>query len=104
MGPGVPPKVMKSDFCSTTTLPGGAALPFVISTGPGFPASRCWQRPRVRFSFKENRMQSIGATDLHRKSGGAPKERSGEISEWMLCLGNVFPCCALNLAARAGGL
>jgi hypothetical protein len=51
----------------------------VIPTGPGFPASRCWQGPRVRFSFKENRMQFIGATGLHRKSGGAPKERSGGI-------------------------
>jgi hypothetical protein len=33
----------------------------------------------VRFSLKENRMQTIKATGLHRKSGGAPKERSGEI-------------------------
>ena len=27
-----PPKVMKSGFCSATTLPGSAAHPFVIST------------------------------------------------------------------------
>ena len=33
----------------------------------------------MRFSFKENRMQFIGATGLHRKSGEAPKERSGAI-------------------------
>jgi hypothetical protein len=49
----------------------------VIPTGPGIPASRCWQRPRVRFSFKENRMRCIGATGLHRNSGGA--QRSGGI-------------------------
>jgi hypothetical protein len=48
-------------------------------TGSGFPASRCWQVPRVRFSLKENRMQFIKATGLHRKSGGTPQERSGGI-------------------------
>jgi hypothetical protein len=42
---------VKKDFCSATTLPGSAALPFVISTGA---------------------------------------QRSGEISVWMLVLGNVF--------------
>ena len=29
------------------------------------------QHPRVRFSFKENRMKSTDATHLDRKSGGA---------------------------------
>ena len=28
----VPPKAMKNGSCSATTLPGSAALPFVIST------------------------------------------------------------------------
>ena len=32
-GPAGPPKVMKNGSCSTTTLPGSTALPFVISTG-----------------------------------------------------------------------
>jgi hypothetical protein len=27
-----PPEMMKNGFCSATTLPGGTALPFVIST------------------------------------------------------------------------
>ena len=79
--------------CSATTVDGGTALPFVISTGakrsggtcsrcgvatpnsvhpvaifsernrpslchldrsvPGFPTSRCWQGPRVRFSLRK---------------------------------------------------
>jgi hypothetical protein len=43
--------VMRNGSCSATTLPGSAALPFVISTGA---------------------------------------QRSGEISVWMLFLGNVF--------------
>ena len=33
MGQRGPPKVMKNGSCSTTTLPGSTALPFVISTG-----------------------------------------------------------------------
>jgi iron complex transport system substrate-binding protein len=45
------PKLMKNGACSATTLPGSAALPFVISTGA---------------------------------------QRSGEISVWMLILGNVL--------------
>jgi hypothetical protein len=49
--PFVPLKLIKSVFCSATTLPGSSALPFVIST---------------------------------------EAQRSGEISVWMLFLGNVF--------------
>jgi hypothetical protein len=91
--PSAYPKVMKSGFCSATTLNGSAALPFVISTGapkersgeicgfsglflemfldrsvPGFPASRCWRRPRVRLSVKRAACRP-----------SKPGERSGEI-------------------------
>ena len=38
---------------------------------PGFPTSLRLTRPRVRSSYKENRMQFAGATKLHRKSGVA---------------------------------
>jgi hypothetical protein len=53
-----PPKVMKNGSCSATTIPGSAALPFVISTGGVmglrptqgdekrvlFPNDCCWKR------------------------------------------------------------
>jgi hypothetical protein len=72
----------------------GKPPPSPCHPGPGFPASRCWQGPRVRFSFKENRMQFIGATGIHRKSGGAPEERSGvslRLSEIPLGSGLTLP-------------
>ena len=53
---------------------------------PGFPTSRCWRRPRVRLSLKRAACRS----SKPRVSTGNPGERSGEISVWMLSLGNVF--------------
>ena len=38
---------------------------------PGFPATLCWTRPRVRLSVRERRMKCDSATNSHRKSGGA---------------------------------
>ena len=67
-----PPKVMKSSFCSATTLPGSTALPFVISTEayPDF-LLRAAGYATCAVLLKESRMQIINATDLDRKSGGA---------------------------------
>jgi hypothetical protein len=56
--------VTKKGFWSAVTLPGCAALPFVISTGA---------------------------------------QRSGEISVWMLFLGNVFSCKAKLLNTDGTG-
>src|SRR5580698_8406852 len=71
-----PPKVMKNNFCSATTLNGSAALPFVISTG-GVVGLRPAQGDENNF---------CSATTLNGSavlpfviSTGAPKERSGEI-------------------------
>jgi hypothetical protein len=86
---------MKNSLCSTTTLNGSAALPFVISTGapkersgeicgPAVLSWECFSKERHRISYfalpatttwaalhKESRLQTIKATGLHRKSGGA---------------------------------
>jgi hypothetical protein len=40
-------------------------------SGAGFPISQCQQRPPMRLSFKESRTESINATVVDRKSGGA---------------------------------
>jgi hypothetical protein len=52
-------------------------LPFVIPdrSVPGFPTSRCWQRPRVRCSLKNPH----DVDQRHGFSAGNPGERSGEI-------------------------
>ncbi len=83
-----PPKVMKSTFCSATTLPWKHRPPLchLDRSAPGLPTSRCWQLPRVRLSLKRAACRSSKT----RVSTGNPGERSGEISVWMLCPGNVF--------------
>jgi hypothetical protein len=40
---------------------------------PGFPATLCQTRPRVRLSLKERRMRSANAIKIHRKSGEAER-------------------------------
>jgi hypothetical protein len=47
------------------------ALPFVIPSAPGFPATLHWTQPRVWFSAGENRMKSANAVKINRKSGVA---------------------------------
>ena len=44
---------------------------FVIPSEPGFPATLLWTQPRVRFSEGENRMKSVNANKINRKSGEA---------------------------------
>jgi hypothetical protein len=65
-------RVLFSNYCPGKRRP---PLCHFDRSVPGFPTSRSWQRPRVRFSSKGNRMILINATALYRKSG----ERSGEI-------------------------
>jgi hypothetical protein len=48
-----------------------ATLPFVIPSEAGFPATLHWTQPRVRFSVGENRMKSVNANKINRKSGEA---------------------------------
>jgi hypothetical protein len=72
MGPLGPPKVMKNDCCSATTLPGSAALSF--SSRPKRTRISCFAVPATTtcaVSPKGNRMKLINATNLDRKSGGA---------------------------------
>jgi hypothetical protein len=70
-GPAGPPKVMKSGSCSATTVPGSAALPFVISTGapkersgeicgPAVLSWKCFSTERSRISYV-----ALLATSLH---------------------------------------
>jgi hypothetical protein len=40
-------------------------------SAPGFPASQCQQRPRMRLFLKESRTEYFNATILDRKCGGA---------------------------------
>ena len=47
------------------------APPPPLSSRPGFPATQCWTKPRLRLSLKERRMECAKATNLNRKSGGA---------------------------------
>jgi hypothetical protein len=83
----------ENGFYSATSLPGSAALPFVISTGaqrsgeisvwmlllgnvfrrsvPGFPASLLSPRTTDVVLSKENHTQLIEITTLDRKSGEA---------------------------------
>ena len=55
----------------TTTAEVSATLPFVIPSEPGFPATLHWTQRRVRFSVGENRMKSVNANKINRKSGEA---------------------------------
>ena len=96
------PKVMKSRFTSATTLSGGATLPFVISTEAKRSGEiSVWMlllgnviRPESRWAPKVMKSRFTSATTL---SGSATlpfvistgAQRSGEISVWMLLLGNV---------------
>jgi hypothetical protein len=90
-----PPIRIKDEngFYSATSLPGSAALPFVISTGaqrsgeisvwmpllgnvfrrsvPGFPTSPLWPATTHVVLRKENHTHLIEVTTLDRKSGGA---------------------------------
>jgi hypothetical protein len=67
-----PPKAMKNGSCSATIVHGGITLPFVISTGadPDF-LLRSASNVHSCALLRESRMQSINATGLDRKSGGA---------------------------------
>ena len=56
---------------SVTAAKVSAALPFVIPSEPGFPATLHWTQPRVLFSVGENRMKSVNANKINRKSGEA---------------------------------
>ncbi|MDX6458811.1 MAG: hypothetical protein QOE55_2508 [Acidobacteriaceae bacterium] len=78
----------ENGFYSATSLPGSAALPFVISTGahPDFLPRSPEQRPRVRLSLRKGAYCS----PAQQTSTGNPGERSGEISVLMPLLGNVF--------------
>jgi hypothetical protein len=42
-----------------------------MRASPGFPATLHWTQPRVRFSVGENRMKSVNANKINRKSGKA---------------------------------
>jgi hypothetical protein len=66
-----------------------------LSTTPGFPTSGCWRRPRVRFSLKKTACRS----STPRLSTGNPGERSGEISVWMLLLGEAKKEAVVKTAA-----
>jgi hypothetical protein len=59
------------------------ALPssFVIPSEPGFPATLHWTQPRVRFSVGENRMKSVNANKINRKSGEAEGSAVFSISD-----------------------
>jgi hypothetical protein len=68
---------MKNGFSSATTLSGRHRPPLchLDRSVPGFPTSRCWQRPRVRLSVERAACRS----PTPRVSTGNPGERSGEI-------------------------
>ena len=74
-----PPKVMKSTFCSATTLPWKHRPPLchLDRSAPGFPTSRCWLLPRVRLSLKRAACRS----SKPRVSTGNP----GSVVERSLC-------------------
>ena len=66
------PLLFPSDSFIHSPLPhGSTTLPFVIPSEPGFPATLRWTQPRVRFSVGENRMKSVNANKINRKSGEA---------------------------------
>jgi hypothetical protein len=52
-----PAKVTKKPSCPATTLHRSVALPFVISTGPEFPATLRWTLPRVLLSGKRSAVE-----------------------------------------------
>ena len=62
----------KGVFPSVFTKPNeGVKSKFVIPSEPGFPATLHWTQPRVLFSVGENRMKSVNANKINRKSGEA---------------------------------
>jgi len=69
-----PPKVMKNGSCSATTVDGGTALPFVISTEaqPNF-LLRDAGDDHVWLSAKRAACRPSKATGLDRKFGGAQR-------------------------------
>ena len=83
-----PPNVMKNSSCTATTLHWKDRPPLchLDRSVPGFPTSRCWQRPRVRLSVERAACRS----PTPRVSTGNPGERSGEICGQRSFLGNVF--------------
>ena len=58
-----------------TTLNGIVAVPFVIPSVPGFPASQLSPAPLMWFSLKRNHMQLTEAATPDRKSGAADLSR-----------------------------
>jgi hypothetical protein len=69
-----PPKVIKN--ASVRHPLSMEPLPFPCHpdrSEPGFPATLCQTRPRVRLSLKERRMRSANAIKIHRKSGEAER-------------------------------
>jgi hypothetical protein len=100
------PKVMKNSFCSATSLPGSTTLPFVISTeakrsgeirGSAVSSWKCFSTeeswavspPKVMKNSFCSATTLPGSTTLPFVISTEAK-RSGEISVWMLFLGNVF--------------
>src|SRR6202046_2268107 len=82
-----PPKAIKNGSDPATTLPGSAALPFVISTGAQRSGEICGvSGPSLGMFFDSDKNGFYSATILPGSaalpfviSTGAPKERSGEI-------------------------
>jgi hypothetical protein len=72
-------------FHSAATVPGSAALPFVISTG-GIMGQRAHQGDE-KGSCSATTVPGSTALPFVISTGA---QRSGEISVWMLFLGNVF--------------
>jgi hypothetical protein len=98
---------MKNGSCSVTTLPGGAALSFVISTeakrsgeicGLAVPSWKCFSTEEswgLRPTQGDEKNGFCSATNLPGSAAlpfviSTEAKRSGEISVWMLSLGKVF--------------
>ena len=79
-------RVLFSNYCCWKRRPPLCHLD--RSSVPGFPASRCSRRPRVRLSLKRAECRSINATVLDRKSGGGAQWRDLRFQRALL--GNVF--------------
>jgi hypothetical protein len=83
-----------------SSLPGSAALPFVISTGahPDFLPRSLDKTARAPF-FKERRIQFASATNFYRKSGGAERrDLCVDASSWKCFSRSVlgFPASPLS--------
>ena len=92
--------MMKSTFCSATTLPWKHSPPLchLDRSEPGFPTSRCWQRTRVRLSVGRAACRSL----TPRVSKGNPGERSGEICGSSVFLGMFFDRGIMGLRSTQG--